>query len=783
LFLICFHILSSLSLIIFCIATKYFTGKQLERHKKTNENRTIDQISDEEFIKWIKSDDHEDNDYFETEKNYKNQIKTSIESNGNILLFGDYGIGKSWLLKKIEKELSEEKKSPYIFCFIDSWGRDVKSLPEQILSKILYEISSVVDITHLQCIPSAYQEALSKSSNIIESILKIGVSDYNPEKVVERLDETLRIINKKVVVVIEDLDRNPNPKGSLLKIEPLLDRFKNSENIQFILTISKAEEVDQEINRIIDNKITLVINEDSGIYVFKRFRNLLINLYKDGYIDPYTPEEREKQKNEFHFTHEKWLNLYGLLDSSKKPLEDIIVSKYIKDEDLYIFISKLNNTPRKIKRLLNEVWQTWNQIKGEFEIDGLISLCALKNQDFKMYKEILSNSESFLFIETATDQYTVRTKGKKEIDIEREFSSKSIEYIVSNKSNKSFRQPPIKEEYLERIQTLKTDKFSDQKLLKLGKDYFEDGTKTAVETFEIIEENNLHERLLPLWRKYIYSDKEINGLYIATSDDMHKKIEPFLIEMIKNFSHNPGKQFSDYQNLFNLLNPTFQGLTPEKRKERFKPIIEELIPLCIEKNGLLKFDAILSPLLFSDERTLLYNEHLRQEAIENKNFVKMLIENNNPETINTFLLSFSTSQQIIEFDIEKRQQFSWLLDGILDLAKTGNKKAVQMIYNLIILNLIVLDNGVIQMRLILSKIQNSEDDTENIIQDSNIYEKSIKDFIKNLYPENMEEIKKIIAKNHSPEIAAPFSELMNEQNKDNFLKYWEVISNWKKNQS
>jgi hypothetical protein len=108
-FLICFHIISSLSLIIFCKANGYIGKTKIRKTEKTNENITIDQISDEEFIKWIKSDDHEDNDYFETEKNYKNQIKTSIKNNGNILLFGDYGIGKSWLLIKIEKELSEEK--------------------------------------------------------------------------------------------------------------------------------------------------------------------------------------------------------------------------------------------------------------------------------------------------------------------------------------------------------------------------------------------------------------------------------------------------------------------------------------------------------------------------------------------------------------------------------------------------------------------------------------------------------------------------------------------------
>jgi hypothetical protein len=540
---------------------------------------------------------------------------------------------------------------------------------------MLYEISSVVDITHLQCIPSSYQEALSKSSNIIESILKIGVSDYNPEKVVERLDETLRIINKKVVVVIEDIDRNPNPKESLLKIEPLLERLRKSNQIRFILTISKAEEVDQEINRIIDNKITLVLNEKHRLSIFKRFRTLLLNKFDNIFIDTYRKEERNQQWSNFYFEN-RTADKPSYLTSHDK---DGRIKYKFQKQNAYIYICGLINTPRKIKRMFFETYKIWNILQGEIELDDLIFLTAIKTTNFAVYKKTLDRC--LFSIGSENIEQITSDGGFNDPSIEEPLSAAISWVILERTIIKETRQPFFLMRYIERIQTLEIDKFSDQKLLKLGKDYFEDGTNTASETFKIIEENVLHERLLPLWRKYIYPDKEINGLSIATSDDLFNKIKLLLIEMIAIFLKKNNPLSSNYKIFATILHIALNGTTQENRNTRLEPIIEKLFLLSFIKNGLGKLKSIL---FCVTNDTPQYIKYFEKKANENKDLVQTLIENNDFDIINTFLSSFPTFQDRIEFDEEKRQLFAWLLDGILSLAKTGDKKAIQMIYYLIV---------------------------------------------------------------------------------------------------
>lgn len=672
------------------LSKKENNKKEITKNKNTKQKNKKEKTGND-IIEWINSDEHSEKDFFNTEERFKYQITNALETGKNILLIGAFGIGKTWILKKIENEYKKEK-TPYIFCFVDSWGRDVKTLSEQILSKIVYEISEYVDITHLGCLPEKYADALERTSSILASILRLGSLAYDAEKVIEKLDNTLSVIDKKVIVVIEDLDRINNKDPEWSYIEPLLDRLKNTENINYIVSIRNSEELDAP--KLFQNITLMALDQEKALDTLRKFRNKMIVSYKDdNLVDSYRKEERENQNNSVS-TSVKLYNKY-------LHFESIDIASASLDKE-YFYLSFFANTPRKLKIVLKDIYDYWKKLKGEVELDHLIFILAIKNIYPDIFNNIIKNINYYEGF-AKNSQLVIH---KDNIDYKKDtYQEKDYAMLLASaltNDSKKVKQPFSNNRYIEKLITLKTDYYSDQQILKLGEDYFEKTMVTAEDVVKTIDENNLYKRLFPLWEKYIYriylsvkmSDEIAHKVNIVIKN-MESKIPSLLFKLIKYIFKEDKKEEIKIKTCYEILN---NFAVPE---DTVKDLNHRLFEKIYYKNSLEKITNIYD--YFNEINEFKYSDFLelfKKESTKNNQFVKKLLENNSFKSIYKLIFSLQkrtieNAENSIKISVEikslisfDRKNIEWFLDTVFDLANNEkNENAILIIIYFIILNL------------------------------------------------------------------------------------------------
>jgi hypothetical protein len=704
------------------------------KEKAENENHIIIEkkidleVSDEkskiefsELITWIEKndDDHDGIDYFNTEQRFKHFIIDNIKKHKNFILFGEFGIGKTWLIERAKKQLEDE----YIFCRIDSWGRNLGILSQQILSKMIYEASKYIDVTHLSCVPEKYQGALAKTGSFFDLLINLGISSYDPEKIIDRLDDTLFLISKKLVLVVEDIDRIMMSKHAAAQVQPLFDRLKNANNIRYILSVFRPIE-GLDVEKLFNTRNDVFLNNDEIINTYKILAHCLIRTFNENkMIYPYGIE-----------------NIEGIID------KNYLGSEVDKMEPTFIYSSNIVKTPRAIKRVFKEILDTWKILCGEIEIEDLISLISIKHSNYELYTSLI-NEEIY-------DNKIIKLEKKYKTENENE--KKLLHILFENIKNK--RQPILVKPNLDKFLLLKKEPFTDQDLLKLGNEYFLK-QKNSKEVAEIIDEKNLYERVLPLWGKYIYRDKESDNSKVnETSQEMYEITKVLIFEIFDIIFNK--KDQSDHFLAFNLISKILKITLNSKENinERELEINKKLFDYHKTTNGLSKvisFYFLYSNICFVN--ALNFIEIFRDENSKDPSVIQEIIKNENFDTIFEFLfhlpvLRRSESDQsehtigvhldgngIFSFD---RSIIGWFLDCILDLAENGNEKARLILFRIVVKQIDVL------RETFVGKINYSDD----AINDRARFSQKFEELIKMLYPESFIKFQRFLKNNISDQI-------------------------------
>jgi hypothetical protein len=174
-----------------------------------------------------------------------------------------------------------------------------------------------------------------------------------PLRQIERLSPILSAIGKRVIVLIEDLDRNQEG-FRLSQIQALLMQLKQVEEISFILAISPNQDVDflkvcNYLETVDDLPRTLVLEliEKLGTSLIKDSDSLIL---VGDLLGLFTKEESLILRDHtLHYIYPNERCFYMLL-----------------------------NTPRKLRATMQRVNTVWQNIKGEVQIDDLISMCVLR---------------------------------------------------------------------------------------------------------------------------------------------------------------------------------------------------------------------------------------------------------------------------------------------------------------------------------------------------------------------------------------------------------------------
>lgn len=181
-------------------------------------------------------------------------------------IIGKYGIGKSSVINLVKYKINERNNNinhksdgtPFIgkliTCTVDGWGRTKGSIAQQILTTIINELSNHVDCTSVITVPSDYRSVLSNDSSIFGTIINLLLSNnLSPKNLLIKIDRILISINMRLVVFIEDIDRNYSDAIIKDELPALLDRLHNLSNLTFVVAIGTEHQYSPMIIRVCEN--------------------------------------------------------------------------------------------------------------------------------------------------------------------------------------------------------------------------------------------------------------------------------------------------------------------------------------------------------------------------------------------------------------------------------------------------------------------------------------------------------------------------------------------------
>jgi len=228
--------------------------------RKTDKSGTIEQqnivnIKDllkhhDKFIEWLNDEtpiQHPSQDLFGVSVMAKRIARLLCEKKcKTICVIGNYGCGKSSMLNLVEYYLKNniENSNNYlsydnlIISRVGGWGLKEESVAEYILESAIDELKKYVDCISISSLPENYRAGLDGLGNpAISSLCALLGGRKNPEETLKVMDEILIAAELRLIIIIEDLDRNVNSRKYWSEISSLFDRLKDLKNVTFVLCI------------------------------------------------------------------------------------------------------------------------------------------------------------------------------------------------------------------------------------------------------------------------------------------------------------------------------------------------------------------------------------------------------------------------------------------------------------------------------------------------------------------------------------------------------------------
>jgi hypothetical protein len=126
---------------------------------------------------------------------------------------------------------------------VDAWGlQNGPGVPEYVLSRVVESISEYLDCLGLVDLPAHYRDAIIGGGSTWARILgSLFVRSSSPVELLRRLDPILEAANARVVIFVQDVDRNANSEVLYQQIEAMLDHLRQVRRITFVLAISEVD--------------------------------------------------------------------------------------------------------------------------------------------------------------------------------------------------------------------------------------------------------------------------------------------------------------------------------------------------------------------------------------------------------------------------------------------------------------------------------------------------------------------------------------------------------------
>lgn len=224
---------------------------------------------DEDLLTWVLEEKpirHPKQDLFELVPSARRVAKLLFDRTpSSIGIVGPYGSGKSSFANLVEYYLKDPLPEPagdqnhqfsgdIIFCRIDGWGRESGTVAQKILSQSIAEVKRQVDCTSVIALPENYRKAIAGAGSAGGAVIStLMQSSHDPVSQLRRLDNILAAANLRLIIVLEDLDRNVSDGIVREEMPALLDRLRILNNVSFLLAIGTERQFSDVLIRICDH--------------------------------------------------------------------------------------------------------------------------------------------------------------------------------------------------------------------------------------------------------------------------------------------------------------------------------------------------------------------------------------------------------------------------------------------------------------------------------------------------------------------------------------------------
>jgi len=332
----------------------------------------------ERLIKWLEREEpvsEPTEDYFDAAP-YARRIATLLKDNPvrTIGLIGPYGCGKSSILKMAGHYLRDssansigsasERLRPSndsVVSEVSGWGFQEGTIAHHILDTVIRELSDSIDCLEVASVPATYRRIMTNSGGFARTLCALLSSHKNCEQVVQRLDNVVARAHIRLVIFLEDVDRNIRGDDFFNELAALLEDLKGLNNITFVLAIGQKYEGQQIMAKLCEH-IEVVPNLAQGpaLAVLRTFRDYCRKKYV-GDREPHSAEDKEGRGG---FDDSATMDPFAHAGLISRPIDNLC---------------KLLVTPRILKASLRRTWLAWRTIHGEIDLDHLLICSALRS--------------------------------------------------------------------------------------------------------------------------------------------------------------------------------------------------------------------------------------------------------------------------------------------------------------------------------------------------------------------------------------------------------------------
>jgi hypothetical protein len=205
--------------------------------------------------------------------------------------------------------------------------------------------------------------------------------EFDPIACLRKLDNILAATRSKLLMFIEDLDRNSSEAFLNDQLPALLDRIRQLKNVYFVFAIGSEKESAQILMRITQHLESLdSIKRTHTKEIVMAFRNSCMDKYPDD-IDPVDAKDRDSR-----------LRLISKPIVDTYSIEGFLSGEYPGTHD---YVADALSNPRVLKQVLRRVDRAWSALHGEIDFDDLFITHLLRYVYKEAYAFLLNNLHSF----------------------------------------------------------------------------------------------------------------------------------------------------------------------------------------------------------------------------------------------------------------------------------------------------------------------------------------------------------------------------------------------------